>query len=109
MDSTVFNPGPTSEGVSALLYIVPILVMILLPKVVKLLNKWSLMDSIPTNYLTAGLAIAITFGLKYLFAPELTPAQVIALIGVMGLGSTLIARVTPPSYSGRNWRDKPKP
>lgn len=109
MDSTIFNPGTASEGVSALLYIVPILVTILLPKIVKLLNKWPLMDSIPTNILTTILAVGITFGLKYLLAPELTAAQVLALIGAMGLGTILVARVTPQSYSGRNWRDKLKP
>ena len=92
MDSTLIPPEGLTEGARALLTIVPIAMTVLLPIVTKLIDKWGFIDKIPTNYVTLFLAVGLTLLFKYLLAPDLSFGGVVALVGLMGFGGTLLAR-----------------
>lgn len=92
MDSTGIPPEGLTEGAKTLLQIVPVLMTIALPFVTKLIDKWGFLDKIPTNFISLGLAIVLTFGFKFLLAPDLQLGGVIALVAIMGYGGTLLHR-----------------
>lgn len=95
MDTTGIPPEGLTEGANLLLYIVSALLPVVLPIVTKLIDKWSFIDKIPTNYVAAGVALFMIIPMKFVVAPELTIPACFLLVGALGLGGgTLVARAT---------------
>jgi len=92
MDSSIVPPEGFTQTQQTLFYIVSAVIMFLNPFVVKLLNKWKLIDDIPTNFVMGILAVIITVIAKLILAPDLSMEATVAVIMTMFTGSTLFGR-----------------
>jgi len=93
MDSTLIPSEAFTETQQTLFYFVSGLLIALNPLVIKYLNKWKLIDDIPTNFVMGILAGVLTVGAKFLLAPDLSMEATLAVVTVMFTGSTLLGRV----------------
>lgn len=92
MDSTLIPPEAFTGTQLTLFYIVNGLLVFLNPLVVKYLNRWKLIDDIPTNFVMGALVVVLTVGAKLLLAPDLSMEAMVAVITAMFTGSTIFGR-----------------
>lgn len=92
MDSTAIPPEGFTQTQQTLFIIVGAVMVFLNPLIVKLIDKKSFLDKIPTNYITAFVTVLVAVAAKLVLAPELTMEAMVAVIAAMFTGSTLFGR-----------------
>lgn len=92
MDSTLIPPEGFTQTQQTLFIIVGAVMVFLNPLIVKLIDKKSFLDKIPTNYITAFVTVLVAVTAKLALAPELTMEAMVAVIMAMFTGSTLFGR-----------------
>ena len=90
-DSTLMPEGFTLAQQTYFNIVVAIMTF-LNPLIVKLVDKKSFLDKIPTNYITAFVTVIVAVIAKYALAPDLSSEAMAAVIAAMFTGSTLFAR-----------------
>lgn len=107
MDPTPFQSGAVTEGQQAISILLPIIIGVLLPLIIKLLKRIAGVGTvIEVSHLTALISIGVVWGLSAWFAPQMTMIQIIALAGTMFATATLTHRTTKWAGKGRLWKNK---
>ena len=93
MDSTAIPPEGFTQSQQTLFYIVSSLMTFLNPLIVKLIDKKSFLEKIPTNYITAFVTVIVAIAAKFVLAPELSMEATVGVVTAMFTGSTIFGRV----------------
>lgn len=107
MDSTLVPPEALAGGQQAILYVVTPVMGLLLPVILKGINKIQKLSKVDEGLVTGVLAVGIIKGLSLWLAPETGWLEVIGLASAGGFLSVLApygARLTHKHDKGRNWR-----
>lgn len=109
MDSTLIPPVGLEGSQQAILYLLTPIMGLLLPFILKGINKLQKLSKIDEGAVTAVLALGIIYLLSRLLAPEMGWLAVIGLASAGGFLSVLVpygARLTHDHDKGRNWRNR---
>ncbi len=109
MDSTGIPPEALEGGQQTILYLLAPLMGLLLPFILKGINKLTKLGRVDEGLITGVLAVGIIKGLSLLLAPEMGWMAIIGLASFGGFLSVLApygARLTHKHDKGRNWRNK---
>ena len=93
MDTTLILPEGLTQTQQTLFLIVGAVMTFLNPLIVKLIDKKSFLEKIPTNYITAFVTVVVAIVAKFILAPELSMEATVAVVTAMFTGSTIFARV----------------
>ena len=92
MDSTLIPPEGLTLIQQKLFIIVSTVMTFLNPLIVKLIDKKSFLEKIPTNYITAFVTVIVVIVAKLVLAPELSMEATVAVVTAMFTGSTIFGR-----------------
>ena len=92
MDSSIVLPEGFTQTQQTLFYIVSSVMIFLNPLIVKLIDKKSFLEKIPTNYITAFVTVVVVVVAKFVLAPDLSMEATVAVVTAMFTGSTIFGR-----------------
>lgn len=92
MDTTLIPLEGFTQIQQMLFLIVSAVMTFLNPLIVKLIDKKSFLEKIPTNYITAFVTVVVVIVAKFILAPELGMEATVAVVTAMFTGSTLFGR-----------------
>ena len=92
MDSSIVPPEGFTQTQQTLFGIVSAIMMFLNPLIVKLIDKKSFLEKIPTNYITAFVTVVVVIVAKFVLAPDLSMEGTVAVVTAMFTGSTIFGR-----------------